>query len=96
MVEALAMKAELTAKQALEKELEAHVTVDAALKRRAKRHKDLVKQLEAKGWDLRIADKLTQVSLRGDSNQLAAYLQSTAYLRTKYAACRIILSIKYN
>ena len=83
MVEALAMKAELVARQAMEKELEAHVTVDAALKRRAQRHKDLVQQLEAKGWDLRMADKLTQVSLKGDCNQLASYLRSSPYLQAR-------------
>lgn len=77
------MRTALVAKEAMDKELEAHVTVDAALKRRAKRHKDLVKQLEAKGWDLRIADKLTQVSLKRDRNSLIAYLKSTAYLRAR-------------
>ena len=77
------MRAELVAREAMEKEMAAHVTVDAALKRRAERHKDLVRELEAKGWDLRIADKLTQVSLKGDCNQLASYLHSAPYYRTR-------------
>ena len=77
------MRAELVAREAMEKELAAHVTVDAALKRRAERHKDLVRELEAKGWDLRIADKLTQVSLKGDCNQLASFLRSAPYHRAR-------------
>lgn len=83
MADALSMRAELVAQEAKEKELAAHVTVDAALKRRAERHKELVAQLEAKGWDLKIADRLTQVSLKGDCMQLASYLHSPAYTKAK-------------
>ena len=85
MVEAISMKAEKVARESMELELKAHVTVDAALKRRAERHKDLVKQLEERGWDLSLAEKLTQASLKGGCNQLALYLQSLPYLQTRLA-----------
>jgi hypothetical protein len=87
LAEALGMKAEQAARVAKDKELRAHVRVDAALKRREKRHKDLVQQLEDKGWQLSVADRLSQGTLQGGRAKLETYLRSPAYREARQGLC---------
>ena len=83
-LEALALKAKTAAKQAMEQELVAQAKVKAALERQARKHKALVKQLEAQGWRLSVSDKASRGSLRKSREQFEEILKSEEYAKQRW------------
>ena len=82
-LEALALKAKDAAKQAMEQELVVQAKVKAALERQARKHKVLVKQLEAQGWRLSVSDKASRGSLRKSRERFEELLRSEEYAKQR-------------